>query len=74
METSQQIDMRQSSLTPREREIVEALLDGCTNRAIAARLSVREQTVQNALTVIYGKFHVRTRLQLAGALLRRAQK
>jgi DNA-binding NarL/FixJ family response regulator len=52
-------------LTPREREIVQAILDGCTNREIASRLSVREQSVRNALTVIYGKFHVRTRLQLA---------
>lgn len=59
-------------LTPREREIVQAILDGCINREVADRLHVREQTVRNALSVIYGKFHVRNRLQLATVLATRS--
>lgn len=52
-------------LTPRERDILLEILYGCTNREIAARLGLREQTVRNALSVIYSKFEVCTRLQLA---------
>ena len=52
-------------LTSREREIVRAILDGCSNREIAERLGIREQSVRNALSVVYEKFHVRTRLQLS---------
>jgi two-component system nitrate/nitrite response regulator NarL len=52
-------------LTPRERHLVRALLAGSTNREIAARLGLREQTVKNQLTVIYGKLGVRNRLELA---------
>lgn len=58
------------SLTPREQEIVQGILDGCTNRAIATRLGIREQTVRNALTVVYEKFDVGSRLELARALAR----
>lgn len=52
-------------LTPRERRLVRALLAGSTNREIAARLGLREQTVKNQLSVIYGKLGVRNRLELA---------
>jgi DNA-binding NarL/FixJ family response regulator len=52
-------------LTPRERHLVRALLAGGTNREIASRLGLREQTVKNQLTVIYAKLGVRSRLDLA---------
>lgn len=52
-------------LTPRERQISRALAAGATNREIAVRLGLREQTVKNRLTVIYGKLGVRNRLELA---------
>jgi DNA-binding NarL/FixJ family response regulator len=52
-------------LTPRERQIVRALLAGRTNREIGERLGVREQTIKNHLSVIYGKVGVRNRLELA---------
>ena len=60
-------------LTPRERETVQAILDGCTNREIADRLGLREQTVKNALSVVYEKFHVRSRLALAREALRNGE-
>jgi DNA-binding NarL/FixJ family response regulator len=44
---------------------VALVLDGCSNKGIARRLHVKEQTVKNALSVIYGKLGVKTRLALA---------
>lgn len=52
-------------LTRRQRNLVRALLAGSTNREIAGRLGLREQTVKNQLSVIYRKLGVRNRLELA---------
>lgn len=58
-----------ANLTKREREIVLAILDGCTNREIARRFGVSERTVKNQLTLIYLKTDVSSRLELALAAL-----
>ena len=55
----------QEALTPRQIEILCALLEGGSNREIAARLGVREQTIKNQLSVMYEKLGVQNRLQLA---------
>jgi DNA-binding NarL/FixJ family response regulator len=52
-------------LTRREREIVAALLDGCSNSQMAARFGVREQTIKNQLSTLFAKVGVSTRLELA---------
>ena len=52
-------------LTPRETEIVEAILSAASNKAIAAKLGLTEQTVKNRLTRLYRKLGVTTRLELA---------
>lgn len=52
-------------LTPRDRLMVRILASGATNREIAARLCLREQTVKNRLSAIYGKLGLRNRLELA---------
>jgi len=57
-------------LTPRERQVVQLLIDGCSNDDIAERLRLRPQTVKNQLTRIYTKAGVSTRVQLAVAVLR----
>jgi DNA-binding NarL/FixJ family response regulator len=54
-----------ADLTPRQIEILCALLEGGSNRDIAARLGVREQTVKNQLSVMYERLGVQNRLQLA---------
>ena len=51
-----------SDLTPRELEILQLVLAGQTNRAIAARICVCEKTVEFHLDNIYTKIGVRTRL------------
>lgn len=56
-------------LTPRELEIAAGVAAGLTNRQIADRLGIQETTVRNRLTVLFEKFRVRGRLQLAVLLL-----
>jgi DNA-binding NarL/FixJ family response regulator len=49
-------------LTPREMEVLQLVLSGRTNKAIAAELSVSEKTVEFHLDRIYSKTGRRTRL------------
>jgi DNA-binding NarL/FixJ family response regulator len=56
-------------LTTREREIVEAMLTAASNKDIAARLGITEQSVKNRLTGLYRKLGVRGRLELVLKLM-----
>jgi two-component system, NarL family, nitrate/nitrite response regulator NarL len=53
------------TLTPRELQIVAAVLEGATNRDIAVQLSVSAQTVKNHLSHVFNKVGVSSRLELA---------
>ena len=50
-----------SDLTLREKEILELVLAGCTNKAIAATLFISEKTVEFHLDRIYTKIGMRSR-------------
>jgi DNA-binding CsgD family transcriptional regulator len=52
-----------SSLTRREREIVELIAGGRDNAQIAARLGLSEKTVRNHITSIFAKLEVESRAQ-----------
>ena len=52
-------------LTPREREIVSTIVAGYTNKDIAQKFSISEQTVKHHLTNIFDKLGVSNRLELA---------
>jgi DNA-binding NarL/FixJ family response regulator len=54
-----------SDLTDRETEIIQLLLAGHTNKAIAAAMCISEKTVEFHLNKIYSKTGMRTRM-LAG--------
>ena len=58
-------------LTPRQHRLVRAIVRGRTNREIADELGMSEQTVKNQLSVVFQRFDVRSRLELAVAALRR---
>ena len=60
-------DERQRSfgLTKRELEIVAAIVEGCTNRDIAQKFTLSEDTVKHHLTHIFDKLGVSNRLELA---------
>jgi DNA-binding NarL/FixJ family response regulator len=61
-------------LTPREREIVAAMAAGESNRAVAERLQMAEQTVKHHLTHVFEKLGVSSRGELIAWLGRRAAK
>ncbi len=52
-------------LTPREREILTAITEGLSNKDIAERLTLSEQTVKHHLSSIFDKTGMSTRLELA---------
>jgi two-component system, NarL family, nitrate/nitrite response regulator NarL len=54
-----------SGLTPRESEIVSAIREGKSNKEIASKFSISEETVKRHLSNIYAKLGVSSRLELA---------
>jgi DNA-binding NarL/FixJ family response regulator len=53
-----------SKLTPRQREILKELKTGATNRQIAARLFISEQTVKNHVSRVLKKLNLNSRHEL----------
>lgn len=53
------------SLTQREIEVLELVVQGKTNQEIAESLIISESTVKNHLRNILGKLHLRNRIQAA---------
>jgi two-component system nitrate/nitrite response regulator NarL len=60
-----QLKANKFGLTPRELEIVAAVAVGRSNKVIAKKMSLSEQTVKHHLTNIFDKLGVSTRLELA---------
>jgi len=60
---NQKIEYEQ--LTPREKDILELVAQGLSNREIAHQLFITEGTVRNGLSIILEKLKVRDRTQLA---------
>ena len=60
---------RSFDLTPREREIVAAVVEGYSNKEIAQKFSLSEDTIKHHLTNIFNKTGVSTRLELAVAAI-----
>jgi len=56
---------KQFGLTSRERDVVGAIASGLTNREIAEKFSISEQTVKHHLRNIFAKIGVSNRLELA---------
>jgi DNA-binding NarL/FixJ family response regulator len=56
---------RNFGISPRELEIVAAVVAGRTNKVIAEELSLSEQTVKHQLTSLFDKLGVSGRLELA---------
>ena len=54
-----------AGLTRRELDIVREVTEGATNKDIALRFDLSEQTVKNHLSNIFDKLGVSTRLELA---------
>ncbi|NIO69325.1 MAG: DNA-binding response regulator, partial [Anaerolineae bacterium] len=54
-----------SQLTPREREVLQKINEGLSNKQIGLSLSISENTVKAHVANILKKLHVQTRFQAA---------
>lgn len=59
------------ALTPREREVLEALAEGLSNRAIALKLGITEHTVKFHVSSIFGKLGAENRTDAVRRAVRR---
>jgi DNA-binding NarL/FixJ family response regulator len=55
-------------LTEREQGIAELVVEGLSNKQVAARLFISEKTVENHLSKVYAKVGVRSRVELTRSL------
>lgn len=58
------------ALTNRERQILNLIADGLTNKEIARHLSISEATVENHIHHIYVKLRISNRAQAVGYAFR----
>jgi DNA-binding NarL/FixJ family response regulator len=56
---------RPFGLTPREREVLALVVEGCPNKEIASRCAVSEETIKHHLTRMFDKVGASNRLELA---------
>jgi DNA-binding NarL/FixJ family response regulator len=59
-----------TDLTPRERQVLEGLVDGLSEKQVAARLELSTQTVHSYIKQLYRKLHVRSRAELVRQAMR----
>jgi DNA-binding CsgD family transcriptional regulator/tetratricopeptide (TPR) repeat protein len=59
-----------AALTAREREVLEAVAEGLTNKEVGQRLFISERTIGVHVSHIFDKLQVRTRVQASAILLR----
>jgi DNA-binding CsgD family transcriptional regulator len=57
-------------LTTRQQQIALAVLQGLSNKAIAMKLGLTEQTVKDHLNAVFGRLGVHSRAQLAARVMR----
>jgi DNA-binding CsgD family transcriptional regulator len=58
-------------LTRREREVLELVAEGMSNRALAERLGISEHTVKSHVGALLGKLGAATRAELVAIAVRR---
>lgn len=51
--------------TPRQEEVLQLLLDGCSNREISVRMGLADETIKTHVTTLLRGFGVKTRMQAA---------
>jgi DNA-binding NarL/FixJ family response regulator len=61
-------------LTEREKQVLQGVLEGLTNKEIGARFGISESSIKAALQQLYQKTGVRTRSQLASISLAERQR
>ncbi|MDQ8181025.1 response regulator transcription factor [Pelagicoccus sp. SDUM812005] len=61
---------QRDQITERERDVLEALIKGRSNKEIASSLSISEETVKSHLKTLFAKLRVRDRTEAAIAAIR----
>lgn len=61
---------RSESASSREKEIIDLVCQGCTNKEMASKLSLSEQTIKAHLSRIFRKFNISNRSQLVALFVR----
>ena len=61
---------QRQQLTERERDVLEALIKGRSNKEIASSLYISEDTVKSHLKTLFSKLHVRDRTEAAVEAIR----
>lgn len=69
----QSLDERLATLTAREREVLDLVVEGLYNKVIADRLGIAMRTVEVYRARIFGKMGVKSAVELAGMLGRREE-
>lgn len=69
--STQDVERQQTQLTGRELEVLKLVGEGYSNRDIASRLFISENTVKNHLRNILQKLHFENRVQAAAYAIRR---
>ena len=59
-----------AALTPQERQILQCIADGKTNKQIAAELFLSDKTIKNCVSALLAKLHLRRRAQAAAVVAR----
>lgn len=65
MQTKQDGPRGTAALSPRERQVVQCVAEGYTNREIALQLDISIHTVRNTLSTVFLKTGVSNRVVLA---------
>ncbi|HBB71538.1 MAG TPA: DNA-binding response regulator [Ruminococcus sp.] len=65
MKPREKFDFEAHGISPKEREIMEKVAEGLSNKEIAARLFLGEGTVRNYISTLLDKLELRDRTQLA---------
>ena len=58
-------ELASARMTPREREVIDLIAEGSSNKEIADRLSIAEHTVRSHVRNVMEKLALHTRLQIA---------
>ena len=70
-ESAEEGDATIETLTAREADVLELLAEGLSNKGIAARLGISDQTVKFHLATIYGKLGTHSRTESVREAVRR---
>ena len=71
------IDLNEIKITPRDEQVLDLLVQGCSNKEIAEQLSISPRTVKQHLRTLFLRAGIREgrkRVKLATAMFEKGQR